>query len=34
MDGRAEPLRMVRRTDAQGDYWACSPATVRRIDAG
>jgi MscS family membrane protein len=33
LDGRSEPLRMTRRSDAQGSHWAFSPATVARIDA-
>ena len=33
LDGRTEPLRMVRRSDDQGVHWAFSAATVARIDA-
>lgn len=33
LDGRPEPLRMVRRTDEQGAHWAFSAATVARVDA-
>lgn len=32
LGGHGETLRMVRRTDAQGAYWAFSQATVARID--
>jgi MscS family membrane protein len=30
---KAEPMRLVRRSDAKGAFWAFSPATVARIDA-
>ena len=33
LDGRTEPLRMVRRSDADGTHWAFSPSSVKRIDA-
>lgn len=33
LDGRTEPLRMVRRSDDRGVYWAFSAPTVSRIDA-
>ena len=33
LGGRTEPLRIARRSDANGVHWAFSPATVRRIDA-
>ena len=31
--GHTEPLRMQRRSDADGAHWAFTPATVKRIDA-
>lgn len=33
LEGRSEPLRMMRRSDANGVHWAFSPYTVKRIDA-
>jgi len=32
IEGQPRPLRMVRRSDAKGAFWAFSPATVARID--
>jgi MscS family membrane protein len=32
LDGTEEPLRLVRTSDADGNFWAFSPATVRHID--
>ncbi|MDH4063111.1 MAG: mechanosensitive ion channel family protein [Acidobacteriota bacterium] len=32
-DGGATPLRLVRRTDPQGDYWAFTGNVVRQVDA-
>jgi MscS family membrane protein len=33
LNGRTESLRMSRRNDDQGAYWAFSASTVKRIDA-
>jgi MscS family membrane protein len=32
IDGVAEPMRLTRRSDADGTFWAFSPATVGHID--
>jgi MscS family membrane protein len=32
LDGRSQPLRMVKRSDANGVFWAFSSASVARID--
>jgi MscS family membrane protein len=32
LSGRTEAMRMTRRSDADGGYWAFAPSTVRRID--
>ncbi len=32
LDGTVRPVRLVRKTDDEGAYWAFSPSTVSRID--
>lgn len=32
INAKAEPMRLVQRSDAKGAFWAFSPATVARID--